>query len=172
MDSLNPEKIDHIYVMLKLRTSCCMFLVRCCVAWSEGLVTSKKNQTFRKRPTVWNPLKHVTVFVSKTSLMLCQLSQHMTDVSVESHTALSFTLHDGSLPTALSLCPSQRAPVCVFQNTVFSLTPGYKNVSLFSSFFFLRLSADPLVGSIATQYLTNRAEHDRIARQWTKRYAT
>ncbi|CAM9283086.1 ubiquitin-conjugating enzyme E2 E3-like [Lampetra fluviatilis] len=32
--------------------------------------------------------------------------------------------------------------------------------------------ADPLVGSIATQYLTNRVEHDRIARQWTKRYAT
>ncbi|XP_045746258.1 ubiquitin-conjugating enzyme E2 E3-like [Mirounga angustirostris] len=32
--------------------------------------------------------------------------------------------------------------------------------------------ADPLVGSIAIQYLTNRAEHDRIARQWTKRYAT
>uniref|UniRef100_A0A8C0MXV3 E2 ubiquitin-conjugating enzyme n=2 Tax=Canis lupus familiaris TaxID=9615 RepID=A0A8C0MXV3_CANLF len=31
---------------------------------------------------------------------------------------------------------------------------------------------DPLVGSIATHYLTNRAEHDRIARQWTKRYAT
>ncbi|KAI5607724.1 ubiquitin-conjugating enzyme E2 E2, partial [Silurus asotus] len=29
--------------------------------------------------------------------------------------------------------------------------------------------ADPLVGSIATQYLTNRAEHDRIAKQWTKR---
>ncbi|MGH0120605.1 UNVERIFIED_CONTAM: hypothetical protein FKN15_014536, partial [Acipenser sinensis] len=35
-----------------------------------------------------------------------------------------------------------------------------------------RTSADPLVGSIATQYMTNRAEHDRIARQWTKRYAT
>uniref|UniRef100_A0A7N6C0C9 E2 ubiquitin-conjugating enzyme n=1 Tax=Anabas testudineus TaxID=64144 RepID=A0A7N6C0C9_ANATE len=32
--------------------------------------------------------------------------------------------------------------------------------------------ADPLVGSIATQYLTNRPEHDRIAKQWTKRYAT
>ncbi|KAM4881254.1 ubiquitin-conjugating enzyme E2 E1 isoform 2-T3 [Thomomys bottae] len=32
--------------------------------------------------------------------------------------------------------------------------------------------ADPLVGSIATQYMTNRAEHDRVARQWTKRYAT
>ncbi|KAI9533117.1 Ubiquitin-conjugating enzyme E2 E2 [Dissostichus eleginoides] len=32
--------------------------------------------------------------------------------------------------------------------------------------------ADPLVGSIATQYLTNRTEHDRIAKQWTKRYAT
>lgn len=36
----------------------------------------------------------------------------------------------------------------------------------------LPFTADPLVGSIATQYLTNRAEHDRIARQWTKRYAT
>jgi ubiquitin-conjugating enzyme E2 E len=31
---------------------------------------------------------------------------------------------------------------------------------------------DPLVGGIAQQYLSNRAEHDRIARQWTKRYAT
>ena len=31
---------------------------------------------------------------------------------------------------------------------------------------------DPLVGSIATQYQTNRAEHDRIAKEWTKRYAT
>ncbi|CAG5136769.1 unnamed protein product [Candidula unifasciata] len=31
---------------------------------------------------------------------------------------------------------------------------------------------DPLVGSIAQQYLTNREEHDRIARQWTRRYAT
>ncbi|KFR14079.1 Ubiquitin-conjugating enzyme E2 E1, partial [Opisthocomus hoazin] len=37
---------------------------------------------------------------------------------------------------------------------------------------FLFFSADPLVGSIATQYMTNRAEHDRMARQWTKRYAT
>lgn len=32
--------------------------------------------------------------------------------------------------------------------------------------------ADPLVGSIATQYTQNREEHDRIARLWTKRYAT
>ncbi|XP_062866519.1 ubiquitin-conjugating enzyme E2 E1 [Trichomycterus rosablanca] len=32
--------------------------------------------------------------------------------------------------------------------------------------------ADPLVGSIATQYTNNRPEHDRIAKQWTKRYAT
>uniref|UniRef100_A0A3B3DUK7 E2 ubiquitin-conjugating enzyme n=1 Tax=Oryzias melastigma TaxID=30732 RepID=A0A3B3DUK7_ORYME len=32
--------------------------------------------------------------------------------------------------------------------------------------------ADPLVGSIATQYTTNRPEHDKIAKQWTKRYAT
>jgi len=31
---------------------------------------------------------------------------------------------------------------------------------------------DPLVGSIAQQYLTDREEHDRIAREWTKRYAT
>ncbi|XP_046376611.1 ubiquitin-conjugating enzyme E2-24 kDa-like [Haliotis asinina] len=31
---------------------------------------------------------------------------------------------------------------------------------------------DPLVGSIAQQYTNNREEHDRIARQWTKRYAT
>lgn len=31
---------------------------------------------------------------------------------------------------------------------------------------------DPLVGSIATQYITNRQDHDRIATQWTSRYAT
>ncbi|KAK7506642.1 hypothetical protein BaRGS_00002117 [Batillaria attramentaria] len=31
--------------------------------------------------------------------------------------------------------------------------------------------ADPLVSSIATQYLSNRQEHDRVARLWTKRYA-
>lgn len=31
---------------------------------------------------------------------------------------------------------------------------------------------DPLVGSIATLYLQNRSEHDRVARQWTKRFAT
>ncbi|XP_052813733.1 ubiquitin-conjugating enzyme E2 E1-like [Mya arenaria] len=31
---------------------------------------------------------------------------------------------------------------------------------------------DPLVGSIATLYLQNRTEHDRVARQWTKRFAT
>ncbi|KAI9354712.1 ubiquitin-conjugating enzyme/RWD-like protein [Pilaira anomala] len=28
---------------------------------------------------------------------------------------------------------------------------------------------DPLVGSIAQEYLTNREEHDSIAREWTKR---
>ncbi|GAU94190.1 hypothetical protein RvY_06012 [Ramazzottius varieornatus] len=32
--------------------------------------------------------------------------------------------------------------------------------------------ADPLVGSIAQQYISNREEHDKIARLWTKRYAT
>lgn len=31
---------------------------------------------------------------------------------------------------------------------------------------------DPLVGSIATLYIQNRTEHDRVARQWTKRFAT
>jgi len=31
---------------------------------------------------------------------------------------------------------------------------------------------DPLVGSIATQFLTNREEHDKTARQWTKKFAT
>lgn len=31
---------------------------------------------------------------------------------------------------------------------------------------------DPLVGSIATLYTQNRTEHDRVARQWTKRFAT
>lgn len=29
---------------------------------------------------------------------------------------------------------------------------------------------DPLVGSIAQQYLHDREEHDRIAREWTKRF--
>ncbi|ODN03959.1 Ubiquitin-conjugating enzyme E2-24 kDa [Orchesella cincta] len=32
--------------------------------------------------------------------------------------------------------------------------------------------ADPLVGSIAIQYTQNREEHDRVARMWTKRYAS
>ena len=32
--------------------------------------------------------------------------------------------------------------------------------------------SDPLVSSIATQYTQNREEHDRIAKLWTKRYAT
>lgn len=32
--------------------------------------------------------------------------------------------------------------------------------------------ADPLVGSIATQYVTNREEHDKMAKEWTRRFAT
>jgi ubiquitin-protein ligase len=32
--------------------------------------------------------------------------------------------------------------------------------------------ADPLVGSIAQQYLQDREAHDKIAREWTARYAT
>ena len=30
---------------------------------------------------------------------------------------------------------------------------------------------DPLVPDIARQYLEDREEHDRIAREWTRRYA-
>ena len=37
---------------------------------------------------------------------------------------------------------------------------------------YLVILVDPLVGSIATQYMTNREEHDRIAKEWTKRFAT
>lgn len=29
---------------------------------------------------------------------------------------------------------------------------------------------DPLVGSIAQQYLNDREEHDRTAKEWTRRY--
>lgn len=45
---------------------------------------------------------------------------------------------------SLSLSVSFPAPVCVFQNTVFSLTPGYKNVSLFFFFFFAFFFLFPL----------------------------
>ena len=31
---------------------------------------------------------------------------------------------------------------------------------------------DPLVHNIAAQYLHNRDEHDREAREWTRKYAT
>eukprot|EP00088_Acartia_fossae_P070231 TRINITY_DN9347_c0_g1_i2.p1 TRINITY_DN9347_c0_g1~~TRINITY_DN9347_c0_g1_i2.p1 ORF type:complete len:176 (+),score=39.94 TRINITY_DN9347_c0_g1_i2:47-574(+) len=31
---------------------------------------------------------------------------------------------------------------------------------------------DPLVGKIAQQYMKDRAEHDKVAKTWTKRYAT
>lgn len=31
---------------------------------------------------------------------------------------------------------------------------------------------DPLVGSIANQYINDRQEHDKIAKEWTKRFAT
>lgn len=31
---------------------------------------------------------------------------------------------------------------------------------------------DPLVGSIARQYLSDKVEHDRIAKEWTKRFAS
>lgn len=31
---------------------------------------------------------------------------------------------------------------------------------------------DPVVGSIGVQYLTDRARHDEIARDWTERFAS
>lgn len=31
---------------------------------------------------------------------------------------------------------------------------------------------DPLVGAIAQQYLNDRVEHDRLAREWTTKYAS
>ena len=33
-------------------------------------------------------------------------------------------------------------------------------------------AVDPLVGSIANQYINDRQEHDKIAKEWTKRFAT
>ena len=38
-------------------------------------------------------------------------------------------------------------------------------------FFFFNCLDDPLVASIAHQYLNDREEHDRIAKDWAKRYA-
>lgn len=38
--------------------------------------------------------------------------------------------------------------------------------------FYVLVQADPLVGSIATQYVTNREEHDKMAKEWTRRFAT
>lgn len=32
--------------------------------------------------------------------------------------------------------------------------------------------ADPLVGSIAQQYITDKEQHDATAKEWTRRYAT
>lgn len=37
---------------------------------------------------------------------------------------------------------------------------------------FLISVVDPLVGSIANQYINDRQEHDKIAKEWTKRFAT
>jgi hypothetical protein len=33
------------------------------------------------------------------------------------------------------------------------------------------LAVDPLVGSIATQFLNDRPAHDKTATEWTRRYA-
>jgi ubiquitin-protein ligase len=44
------------------------------------------------------------------------------------------------------------------------------DMPLFLSFFTKKkcLVDDPLVGSIAQEYLTNKEEHDKTAREWTK----
>ena len=34
------------------------------------------------------------------------------------------------------------------------------------------VGADPLVANIAQQYMTDREGHDKIAAEWTKKYAT
>lgn len=39
-------------------------------------------------------------------------------------------------------------------------------------FFFFFCIDDPLVGSIAQEYLLDREKHDRTAKEWTKIYAT
>ena len=43
--------------------------------------------------------------------------------------------------------------------------------SLLNINYLIILIGDPLVGSIARQYLTQRREHDRTAQLWTHRYA-
>ena len=44
---------------------------------------------------------------------------------------------------------------------------NYMNLLMFCGFF----ADDPLVGATAQQYLTQREDHDKMAREWTRRYA-
>ena len=37
---------------------------------------------------------------------------------------------------------------------------------------YMVLVEDPLVGSIAQQYVNDRQQHNEIAKEWTRRYAT
>ena len=46
------------------------------------------------------------------------------------------------------------------------------NIIFLLFFFFLPTQDDPLVGAIAQQYIHEREEHDRVAKEWTQRYAT
>ena len=52
-----------------------------------------------------------------------------------------------------------------------SSTQFYSTPNLFILHFKF-FSADPLVASIAQQYISNREEHDEMAKEWTKRFAT
>ena len=51
----------------------------------------------------------------------------------------------------------------------------YKFIYLTKSYLLLYIWSfveDPLVGSIAQQYVNDRQQHDKIAKEWTRRYAT
>jgi ubiquitin-conjugating enzyme E2 D/E len=46
-----------------------------------------------------------------------------------------------------------------------------RELTFICTFFFANICLDdPLVASIAHQYLNDREEHDRIAKDWAKRY--
>ncbi|KAK2526276.1 hypothetical protein Q9966_010866, partial [Columba livia] len=100
----------------------------------------------------WSP----ALTISKVLLSICSL---LTDCNPGSETALWRVTFQLYLPCYKV---AGIAALC-FQDLCKTVVGGE---------IYQLVRADPLVGSIATQYMTNRAEHDRMARQWTKRYAT
>ena len=65
--------------------------------------------------------------------------------------------HDLLCYLSLSLSPSLSLPLSLSLSLSLTLT--------------LSLTGDPLVASIARQFISHREEHDRLARLWTQRYA-